>query len=75
LFAIWRPWLSPGIPRARSNSRLFRTFASARIGGLLHGTGEFEARTGKRYDDTDLIISEIIENGFDSPRGAGPSRA
>jgi hypothetical protein len=49
---------------------LFRTFASARIGGLLHGTGEFEARTGKRYDDTDLIISEIIENGFDSPRGA-----
>jgi hypothetical protein len=49
---------------------LFRTFASARIGGLLHGTGEFETRTGKRYDDTDLIISEIIENGFDSPRGA-----
>ncbi len=49
---------------------LFRTFASARIGGLLHGTGEFEACTGKRYDDTDLIISEIIENGFDSPRGA-----
>jgi len=49
---------------------LFRTFASARIGGLLHATGEFEKRTGKRYDDTDLIISEIIENGFDSPRGA-----
>jgi hypothetical protein len=23
----------------------------------------------KRYDDTDLIVSEIIENGFDSPRG------
>ncbi len=49
---------------------LFRTFASARIGGLLHATGEFEARTRKRYDDTDLIISEIIEHGFDSPRGA-----
>lgn len=48
---------------------LFRTFASPRIGGLLHGTGEFEARTQKRYDDTDLIVSEIIENGFDSPRG------
>ena len=49
---------------------LFRTFASVRIGGLLHATGEFEARTCKRYDDTDLIISEIIENGFDSPRGS-----
>ena len=49
---------------------LFRTVASARIGGLLHATGEFEKRTEKRYDDTDLIISEIIENGFDSPRGA-----
>ncbi len=33
---------------------LFRTFASPRIGGLLHSSGEFEARTQKRYDDTDL---------------------
>lgn len=48
---------------------LFRTFASPRIGGLLHATGEFEARPQKRYDDTDLIVSEIIENGFDSERG------
>ncbi|HEX7440477.1 MAG TPA: oxygenase MpaB family protein [Caldimonas sp.] len=48
---------------------LFRTFASPRIGGLLHGSGEFEARTQKRYDDTDLIVSEIVEHGFDSERG------
>ncbi|EXI65641.1 MAG: hypothetical protein AW08_03012 [Candidatus Accumulibacter adjunctus] len=48
---------------------LFRSFASARIGGLLHATGEFEQRPQKRYDDTDLIVSEIIENGFDSRRG------
>ncbi|MEF8727233.1 MAG: oxygenase MpaB family protein [Accumulibacter sp.] len=48
---------------------LFRSFASARIGGLLHATGEFEKRPQKRYDDTDLIVSEIIENGFDSRRG------
>ncbi len=48
---------------------LFRTFASPRIGGLLHTTGEFEARTQKRYDDTDLLVSEIVENGFDSERG------
>jgi len=49
---------------------LFRTFAAPRIGGLLHGSGEFEARTQKRYDDTDLLVSEIIEHGFDSPRGS-----
>src|SRR5262245_28080708 len=48
---------------------LFRTFASPRIGGLLHATGEFEARSQKRYDDTDLIVSEIVENGYDSDRG------
>lgn len=48
---------------------LFRTFASPRIGGLLHRSGEFEARTQKRYDDTDLIVSEIVEHGYDSERG------
>jgi hypothetical protein len=48
---------------------LFRTFASPRIGGLLQATGEFAARAQKRYDDTDLIVSEILENGFDSERG------
>lgn len=49
---------------------LFRTFASPRIGGLLHQTGEMESRTQKRYDDTDLIVSEIVSNGFDSDRGS-----
>ncbi len=48
---------------------LFRTFASPRIGGLLDRTGEFAARAQKRYDDTDLIVSEIVEHGFDSERG------
>jgi hypothetical protein len=48
---------------------LFRTFASPRIGGLLHATGEFEARPQKRYDDTDLIVSELLEYGYDSERG------
>ena len=48
---------------------LFRTFASPRIGALLDRTGEFAARTQKRYDDTDLIVSEIVEHGFDSERG------
>ncbi len=49
---------------------LFRTFASPRIGGLLFSTGEFLARSQKRYDDTDLLLSEIVENGYTSERGA-----
>ena len=54
---------------------LFRTFASPRIGGLLHATGEFEARSQKRYDDTDLIVSEIVEHGYDSDEAVARSRA
>lgn len=48
---------------------LFRTFASPSIAGTLHATGEFEARPQRRYDDTDLIVSAIIEHGFDSELG------
>src|SRR4051812_16565716 len=48
---------------------LFRTFCVPSIGGLLDRTGEFCGRTQKRYDDTDLIVSELIENGYESERG------
>lgn len=48
---------------------LFRTYAVPAISGLLARTGEFERRPRKRYDDTELILAEIIENGFDSERG------
>jgi hypothetical protein len=48
---------------------LFRTFAVPSIGSLLDKSGEFGKRPQKRYDDTDLILSEIIEHGYDSERG------
>ena len=48
---------------------LFRTYAVPSISSLLARTGEFERCPRKRYDDTELILSEIVENGFDSPRG------
>ena len=48
---------------------LFRTFASPRISGLLARTGEFQQRPQRRYDDTDLLIAEFVEHGYDSPRG------
>ena len=47
---------------------LFRTFAVPSISAILAKSREFEKRTQKRYDDTDLILSEILENGIESPR-------
>ncbi len=49
---------------------LFRTYCSPRISGLLAATGEFERCPQKRYDDTDIIVSELMEWGYDSVRGA-----
>jgi hypothetical protein len=48
---------------------LFRTFAVPTISALLDRTGEFQHRAQKRYDDTDLIVSELMEWGYDSDRG------
>ncbi len=48
---------------------LFRTFSVPSIGALLDRTGEFRRRAQKRYDDTDLIVSELMEWGYDSERG------
>jgi hypothetical protein len=53
---------------------LFRTFAVPSIGTLLDRTGEFGARAQKRYDDTDLILSQIYEDGYDSERGRSALR-
>ncbi|SDE81261.1 oxygenase MpaB family protein [Limimaricola pyoseonensis] len=48
---------------------LFRTYAVPSISGLLERTGEFLRRPRKRYDDTELLLSEPLENGLDSGRG------
>jgi hypothetical protein len=48
---------------------LFRTFAAPSIAELLDGTGEFGGAAQKRYDDTDLILSTIVEAGYDSDAG------
>lgn len=53
---------------------LFRTFASERISGLLDQTREFGERPQKRYDDTDLIISQIYISGYESPDGLAAIR-
>ncbi|HWQ13275.1 MAG TPA: oxygenase MpaB family protein [Roseiflexaceae bacterium] len=53
---------------------LFRTFAVAKGSALLAGTGEFTRRPQKRYDDTVLILAEILEHGYDSERGRAALR-
>jgi hypothetical protein len=53
---------------------LFRTFGVAKGTPLLERTGEFVKRTRKRYDDTVLLLGEILEHGYDSPRGKAALR-
>ncbi len=40
---------------------LFRAFCVPSISTLLDRTGEFRDRAEKRYDDTEIIISELME--------------
>jgi hypothetical protein len=53
---------------------LFRAFAVPRVSALLDRTGEFARAPQKRYDDTDIIVSELIEHGYSSPRGLAALR-
>ncbi|WNV88375.1 oxygenase MpaB family protein [Umezawaea sp. Da 62-37] len=48
---------------------LFRTYCVPSISALLDATGEFAARPQRRYDDTALLMAELVEHGYDSPRG------
>jgi hypothetical protein len=52
----------------------FRTYAVPAIGELLDSTREFAERAQRRYDDTDLIISMIVEDGYESPTGRAALR-
>lgn len=48
---------------------LFRTFCVPSISRLLAETGEFRRRGQKRYDDTSVLMTEMVQHGYDSPRG------
>ncbi|MDE3721555.1 oxygenase MpaB family protein [Nocardiopsis sp. N85] len=48
---------------------LYRTYAVPSIGELLARTREFTERTQHRYDDTALILNDILEHGFGQGRG------
>jgi hypothetical protein len=53
---------------------LFRTFCVPTIAELLDRTREFDLRAQRRYDDTDILVSEILEHGYDSERGRAAIR-
>jgi dephospho-CoA kinase len=49
---------------------LLKTFCVPSISGLLSRTGEFEQRPRKRYDDTGLMVAELLRHGPTSEAGA-----
>ncbi|MFT4127307.1 MAG: oxygenase MpaB family protein [Gordonia sp. (in: high G+C Gram-positive bacteria)] len=53
---------------------LFRTYCVPTISALLARTGEFRDRPQKRYDDTAMLMAELIEHGYDAPRGKASLR-
>jgi hypothetical protein len=53
---------------------LYRTYCVPSISRLLDHTGELCNRPQKRYDDTDIIVSELMEWGYDSDRGRAALR-
>lgn len=48
---------------------LYRTFCVPSTSAVLLASGEFEKRPQRRYDDTSLLMAEIMEWGYDSDRG------
>jgi dephospho-CoA kinase len=48
---------------------LLKTFCVPSISALLQRSGEFEQRPRKRYDDTGLMVAELLRHGPDSPAG------
>lgn len=52
----------------------FKTYGIPGISELLDRTGEFKHHAQKRYDDTKLILAEILESGIDSERGREATR-
>src|SRR2546421_11457577 len=48
---------------------LYRTFGVPSTSRILVQSGEFQSRPQRRYDDTSLLMAELMEWGYDSERG------
>lgn len=51
------------------NFAFFRTFSSPTISGLYYNTGTIEKTTGKRVNDTDILMHAWFDFGIDSAEG------
>eukprot|EP00698_Gefionella_okellyi_P019954 TRINITY_DN6200_c0_g1_i1.p1 TRINITY_DN6200_c0_g1~~TRINITY_DN6200_c0_g1_i1.p1 ORF type:complete len:363 (+),score=47.95 TRINITY_DN6200_c0_g1_i1:48-1091(+) len=51
------------------NFAFYRTFSSPTISGLYHSTRTIEDTSGKRVNDTDIIMHAWFDHGVDSPIG------
>jgi hypothetical protein len=60
------PWLM----RQALEFALFRTYAVPSISRLLKATNQFQQHGQKRYDDTSLLLSTLVEAGYESAAGA-----
>ncbi|MFF9088244.1 oxygenase MpaB family protein [Streptomyces sp. NPDC014991] len=48
---------------------IWRTCCVPSISKTLDGSGEFALRAQKRYDDTRILLGEMVRGGYDSERG------
>jgi ER-bound oxygenase mpaB/B'/Rubber oxygenase, catalytic domain len=48
---------------------ILRTCCVPSIAQVLAGSGEFHRRGQKRYDDTRILLGEVVHHGYDSERG------
>ena len=53
---------------------IWRTCCVPSISETLDGSGEFALRAQKRYDDTRILLGELVRNGYDSERGKAALR-
>ena len=73
---VWRlahihfPWDISNAPEFP----VLNSFAVPSISGLLDPTGEFSRRPLKRYDDTALLVREVLRNGLNSDPASAPLR-
>ena len=48
---------------------LYRTYCVPSVSAVLAEAGNFRDSPQQRYDDTALLMAELVDHGFDSPRG------
>jgi hypothetical protein len=67
LVGIAFPW---DYQRSMIDLVFLKSLASPRIAAVVGGNGYLEARPQELYDDTSIMMIELVKHGYSSPRGA-----